>query len=129
MTPIPAFWAEIAITVGAGLILGAATLAGAAQALGAHPWWAVQTGLIGAGGGLVLYAVLRFTGLRAVPIGLVAALTLTLSSLSAVWGKQAFSASFAEDALAGRMWYFGWFGIAGSATIVLTVFALRLIRR
>lgn len=110
-------------------IVVAATLSGAPQALGAHPWWAGQAGLIGTAGGLAIYAVLRLAGVRPGRLGMIAAPILFLSAGAAHFGGQRFAASFASDALAGRAWHFGWFGIAGAAAIVLTVLALRLLRR
>lgn len=127
LTPGPG--AEIVIGGITGAILAVATLTGATAALGAHPWWAVQTGLVGTAAGLALYATLRIIGAGPRHIGLGAAFALVVSSLGAWWGKQAFVASFADSALAGRFWYFGWFAIAGSAAIVLTVLALQILRR
>ncbi len=54
-------------------------------------------------------------GLRVALFGL-----LTLAALAAAtWGKAEFAASFAEDALAGRFWFFGWIGTAAGATALL----------
>ena len=129
MAMIPTPRTEIAIAATAGALLAAATLAGATAALGAHPWWAVQTGLIGTALGLALYGALRALGVGAGRLGLAAALALLASAGAAHFGGKIFAASFAENALAGRFWYFGWFALAGSAAIVLTVLALRFLRR
>jgi hypothetical protein len=129
MATTPAPQTEIAIAATAGILLAAATLAGATAALGAHPWWAIQSGLVGTAGGLALYGALRALGVGAGRLGLVAAMALVASALAAHFGKQSFVASFASDALAGRLWYLGWFVLAGSATVVLTVLAARVLRR
>jgi hypothetical protein len=77
--------------------------------LGAHPIWADHVLVIGAIGGTLCaivtlrigYAkrILLFSGLA------------TLSAAAAYIGKTRFAASFAEDAFAGQMWYFGWHAI------------------
>jgi hypothetical protein len=37
-----------------------------------------------------------------------------------VWiGKARFSASYAEDAVAGRMWFFGWIGIVAMLFVLV----------
>jgi hypothetical protein len=102
-----------------GLGLGLVVLAhlGLAQKLGAHPWWAVQVVYIGVGAGFILSVLGGFIPIFTrgiVPLLLV----LVVASISlTVYGKTQFAASYAEDALAGRMWYFGWicsvcFGLA-----------------
>ena len=90
--------------------------------LGAHPFWGVQVALIGAPVGAVV-ALLPWVDGRRLLLGL---LVLGLAIGAATYGKTQFAASFAEDSLAGRLWYFGWIGIAaGDALIVaaLTLFA------
>ena len=83
--------------------------------LGAHPWWAVQVALIGAPIGAVL-ALLPWLNGRRFLIGLG---VLVVAGAVAAYGKTQFAASFAEDAFAGRLWYFGWIGVAlGDAMIV-----------
>ena len=84
--------------------------------LGAHPIWSDQVLLTGAIAGPILaFAFIKAPlGLR---IGLFGSLTILAAGI-AYWGKQQFVASFADDAFAGQMWYFGWhgifaFGIAG----------------
>lgn len=47
----------VAGAVAASLV--AASLAGLPEALGAHPWWAQLSGIIGGVGGAVLWLVLR----------------------------------------------------------------------
>ena len=83
--------------------------------LGAHPWWAVQVALIGAPIG-ALVAMAPFTQGKRLLLGLV---VLALCAGAAYYGKTQFAASFAEDAFAGRMWYFGWIGIAAGDAIIV----------
>lgn len=77
--------------------------------LGAHPIWSDQVLLTGAIAG----PILAFACMK-VPLGLRMALFCFLTLIAAgvaYWGKQQFVASFADDAFAGQMWYFGWHGI------------------
>lgn len=89
-----------------------AAIAGLPERIGAHPWWAVRSGIIGSLIGAtvsvgVVFARLDGTWLRWLAgVGLVAAIAY------ATLGKRAFVASLAEDALAGRFWFFGWFAIS-----------------
>lgn len=108
----------IAVTVAALLL--AASVAGLPEALGAHPFWAMQTGIIGGTIGAALWFGLNRAGVSAPKQLLLAALALLVSAAAAHFGKQVFVASFAENALAGRFWYFGWFGVAGSAAFCLS---------
>ena len=90
---------------------------GAFQTLGAHPWWALKVALIGAPVGVVLGAVLsRYALLPSVIAGLV---LLALAYGAAYYGKTQFAASFAEDAFAGKLWYFGWIGTAAGLSALL----------
>ena len=87
--------------------------------LGAHPWWSHTVILIGLPFGLVLAAVLaRFRVRRALSIGITGAAMLAAFFI-ATTGKARFAASYAEDALAGQMWYFGWIATCGLAAAVL----------
>lgn len=106
----------------AALIAGAVAafalyLTGLPLAVGAHPFWAVKVIWIGAPLGLLVsLAFIRLP--RTSGIALSGAV-LIASYLVAHIGKTRFAASYAEDALAGQMWYFGW--IATCAAIVLAV--------
>jgi len=108
----------------AALIVAGAASAGANAALGAHPWWALQTGLIGAVIGVVVFSG---AGWFRVPIwvrGLLGLTTLALAGSAAYFGKATFVASFGDNPLAGRFWFLGWFGVSAGAVIVLaTAFA------
>ena len=91
---------------------------GLTQTLGAHPFWAQKVIWIGVGLGVPLGAILWGLGLRK-PARLIGVAVLTLAAFATAYvGKSRFAASYAEDTIAGYMWYFGWM-----ATCVL-VFAL-----
>jgi len=109
--------------------LTAASLAGLPDALGAHPWWAQQSGIIGGVGGAILWLALRRAGLSFSALVVVAVSALLASAAAAHFGKQVFAASFAENALAGRFWYFGWFAISGSIALLIATVVARVLRR
>lgn len=89
--------------------------------LGAHPIWAMNVVWIGAPIGAVLSLILA-GWLRPTPHAVLAGALLGLACFAAYSGKSAFAISFGEDALAGRLWFFGW--IATSALSVGLVSAL-----
>ena len=73
---------------------------------GAHPQWALQ---------LAVSGIVLGTGLAALILRVPFVLrTVALSVLAicayvvARYGKGQFAASFAEDAFAGQLWFFGW---------------------
>lgn len=101
----------------AAAILAQAT--GVTQALGAHPWWASKVIWIGLAIGLCLTGVsraMRFD--RFTRLSGFALLTL-VAIVTATTGKTRFAASYAEDALAGQMWFFGWIGICALTAATL----------
>jgi hypothetical protein len=113
----------IALSVAA---LGGAYLLNLAARLGAHPWWADQVILIGGSVGLVLAVVVsRWAGLKLA--GLAAVLSL-LAFRVATTGKERFAVSFAEDAVAGKLWHFGWIATCGLAAFAITTFLLFAVR-
>lgn len=76
------------------------------KALGAHPFWSDQVLWIGVPIGLILGSVslrLPYAVRNLCLFGLA-----ILSSIAVYWGKLTFAASFAENTLAGRAWYYGW---------------------
>lgn len=83
-----------------------------AGSLGAHPWWSQKVVLIGAPVGLVIAFATMLTPtstmIRVSAFVILSALAFALAR----YGKAQFAASFAEDALAGQFWYFGWIGSA-----------------
>ena len=120
---------DLLLPAGVAAALIAATLMGATEALGAHPFWAVQTAAVGAAGGAVAFVGLRLAGVRPGRITLLGGAALVASGLAAHYGKAAFAASFAENAMAGRAWHLGWFAVAGAACLALSgAFALALRR-
>lgn len=97
------FWSVVLIF--AGILAGRLELP---KNFGAHPWWAAQVVWIGGGIGLVLWLGLLLSGVpRRVSVPVLTLLAV-FSALAAWQGKERFAASFAEDALAGQFWYFGW---------------------
>ncbi len=89
-----------------------------ARPLGAHPWWSQKTFLIGTPIGLIL-ATLAGLKIRPLPLTLTFAITTALAFATAKYGQTQFAASYAEDALAGKLWYFGWIatGVFSAATL------------
>ena len=114
----------IAGVAAGALVLGAAYL-GLAQWLGAHPWWATQVAWIGAPIGLVI-AALMVTRRSWRPLGASAILTLIAFGAASL-GKARFAASYAEDMLAGQIWYWGWIATALFAAATLTLLIGRVI--
>lgn len=115
----------IAATVAAAVLVGAGYL-GLSQALGAHPFWAVKVVWIGIGIGAVLFGLSRFWAASA-RVKLPIALALLAGSAGVtILGKARFAASYAEDFVAGRMWFLGWMALVAAAFLVL---ALLLARR
>ena len=85
------------------------------KTLGAHPWWSHQVVLVSGGLGIVAGFFLK----RAQPIsgaGMMLVMAISGYILAGI-GKEQFAISFAEDKLAGQIWYFSWhatlFGLAG----------------
>ncbi|MCP4208004.1 MAG: hypothetical protein GY767_13280 [Shimia sp.] len=105
----------------AALLMGALIALDVARPLGAHPWWSQKTLLIGTPIGLVLATVASLK-LRPIPLTITFALTTALAIATAKYGQSQFAASYAEDQLAGKLWYFGW--IATGATLSATFSAL-----
>lgn len=101
--------------IGAGL----AYITGVTQTLGAHPWWADKVIWFGLGLGLLLAAILW--GLKlSTPLRLTGLTVLGLAALGVAFsGKSRFAASYAEDAFAGQMWYFGWMATCTFALAIL----------
>ena len=81
-------------------------LSGVPTMAGAHPSWAGQVLISGSVIGAVLATITNSfpTQIRVIGFSIMAG----LSYLAAWSGKAQFAASYAEDAAAGQMWYFGW---------------------
>jgi len=119
---------ELGAGLMAVLVIGGAAVAGLPEALGAHPWWGFKTGLVGAVIGFALFVILawsRAPGIWALLIGLA---ILVLAGLAAFYGKQVFVASIGDDAVAGRFWFIGWFGVNTGACLALAA-GLAFLRR
>lgn len=92
------------------------------QSLGAHHFWAQKVVLIGTPIGLILSMFFRYLSIPyLIRILLFASLTV-IGYWLAMSGGQQFAASFAEDRIAGKFWYYGWIGTmtALSATVATT---------
>ena len=101
----------------AGLAVIVAAHLGISERLGAHPVWAVTTGYAGAVAGAVAGLVL--SRVRVGPVLVVGALAAGLGLWAAKVGAARFAASYAEDALAGRVWFFGWIGAAAGGAMIV----------
>lgn len=116
----------IVAAVLAALAAVAVAAGSAIEALGAHPFWAGSVPLIGLALALPLYAA----ALRWPLPGLASAVCAVIcGALAARFGKAAFAASFAENALAGRAWYLGWIVLCAGAIALTAMVFLRLLRR
>lgn len=96
------------------------------QKLGAHPWWADKVIWLGIPLGLGIYATLTLLRLPRFPEVAGLGLAILIAFGAATQGKARFAASFAEDAVAGQMWYFGWVATcAFSAAFLLSLLRYR----
>ena len=116
----------------AALVMAALIALDIARPLGAHPWWSQKTLLIGAPIGLIL-AALAGLKLRPLPLTFTFAIATALAFAIAKYGQTQFAASYAENQLAGKLWYFGWIATGATLTATLTAaliaFAQRIQRR
>lgn len=100
----------LVLVVISGLLL-AAHFMGLWVQLGAHPWWSASATYIGIAGGVVVTAAAYWklprtpeaTMMQAAGFAVLAAAAIGAST----YGKRGFAASYAEDAQAGQIWYFG----------------------
>jgi len=113
--------AGLAAILGAALVMALAW-SGVPLALGAHPFWAVKVGYFGVGAGLLAVALLAAIGLRARMLGVMGLLSMIVAGAIASEGKARFAASYGDDLVAGRMWFFGWIAIC--AALFVVAFAL-----
>lgn len=97
-------------------ILGLGKL-GVFALLGAHPFWSDDTA---PALGIIVGAVGYLLGLWRLRVGLIAMVVVLVAAiLSARFGKQVFVASYAENALAGEFWFFGWVVVCGACVALL----------
>lgn len=89
-----------------------------AKPLGAHPFWSVNVAFYGLIPGLAFWWLFRRLGRRSV---YVAFLALIVAIAAAYFGKQAFAASYAENTVAGKFWFYGW--IATYAAVLWAIAA------
>ncbi|SNS86062.1 hypothetical protein [Antarctobacter heliothermus] len=121
--------AELATALIIAAILIAGSAFGLPEALGAHPFWAVKTGAIGSVAGLLAYGGLRWAGMRSGRMAALGGLTLILAMVAVTQGKSIFAASYAENAVAGLVWFFGWFVVMAALCMTLCALAARVLRR
>jgi len=89
------------------------------QSLGAHPWWSQTVTVIGLIPGLALAAILNRIGLSRVTAVAGTGAAMLAAGVIARTGQTRFAASYAEDTLAGQMWYFGWIATCGLAAALV----------
>lgn len=89
------------------------------QSLGAHPWWSDTVVWIGLPLGVGIAAFVHWLALR--HGAMIMTVCMAASYGLAAFGKARFVASYADDVLAGRIWYFGWIGVAICATAAVTL--------
>lgn len=109
----------------ASVFVVSAAFLGLSLALGAHPFWTTSIAVIGAPVGAVLGIVLRYGSWSGALPALVGGVLTAVAYGTAHLGKTRFAASFAEDAVAGQMWYFGWIATAAFAALTLTLLPRR----
>ena len=107
----------------AAIAVIAAAYLGLTQSLGAHAFWATKTAWIGVPIGLV--AALALARFGKMPRLVFFAVLLVAAGAAAHFGRVEFAASYAENALAGKFWYFGWIGVAATATAFLAALLSR----
>lgn len=120
---------RIGAVVGALVVVVGFALIGGSQALGAHPWWAVNVGYIGGAAGTVVWLVLGMIGLGQRRTAFAAAVVLVAAGIGTWIGKTNFAASYAEDALAGRFWYYGWIVALAAATVLIAAVLYAMVAR
>ena len=113
----------ILAAIGAACLVCVLAYSGAAQSLGAHPWWAFEVSLYGAVPGILLAVVLSFVSRFAVVFAFA---DLVLAGFVAWWGKRGFAASSGDDALAGQLWFFGWIAVCACAVALIALVVARL---
>jgi len=112
---------NILIAAIAAVLVIFAAWAGLFSAMGAHPFWHLKVALIGAPIGGVIALIIRSIAQRRALAVAGAAFLLIAANATAQFGKMRFVASFAEDAFAGQLWFFGWIATATMATLVLAL--------
>lgn len=100
------------------------------EAFGAHPFWSGQILFVGGVIGILgasAFAVFG-SGLRLlIPLALFDTVFF-LGALAAYFGRIEFANSYAENALAGQFWFFGWIAVAAGLSGLIAT-AARYFRR
>ena len=112
----------------AAILMAALIALDPAKPLGAHPWWSQRTLLLGAPLGLIV-AMLAGIKLRPQPLIITFAIATALAFATATFGHTRFAASYAEDQVAGQLWYFGWIATGACLAAALTAAAQASLRR
>jgi len=84
--------------------------------LGAHPFWDIKIAVIGSNIGILFGLAMWWAGRSGLLAGLI---LLGIAGGAATFGKARFVASYAEDAFAGKLWYFGWIGVAAGLSLLI----------
>lgn len=99
------------------VILGAN--AGLTETLGAHPFWSIRVAWVGVPLGLIAAVAAKHLGGRWALRTALFLIGAAIAYAIAVAGKDRFAASFAEDVLAGQLWYFGWIATCAFAAALI----------
>lgn len=108
----PYIFAALAVILGAN--------AGLVETLGAHPFWAIHVAWIGVPIGIVIAIAAKLIGLGWLFRVLIFLACTVAAYAIAVAAKDRFTASFAEDVMAGRLWYLGWIATCAFATTLIS---------
>ena len=112
---------DIVMTATAAVLVLAASYLELFLLLGAHPWWCNSVALIGSSIGAFAGFIGRRLAMTGFLPGLLASVLTVVAFRASSFGKTHFAASFAEDMLAGQLWYFGWIATAAFATLTLSL--------
>jgi hypothetical protein len=119
------------LAVPAALIL-ALDFAGIWVRLGAHPFWSLKGAGIGIAIGLAVLLCLaflqRYGRVSEALMVLIFAATALVAGTLTLNGRESFVASYANDAEAGRFWYFGYIGFVAALYAALATLC-RMIRQ
>ena len=120
---------ELVTTLAVTAVLVALSAAKLTVLAGAHPWWAIQTGMIGTAIGCLIYGAMRLLGLRPGFLVVLSGLGLVAATVEVVLTRQAYIAADGPAALSGRLWYFGWIGLMAALCVWLCSLAVLALRR
>jgi len=109
-----------------GLFLALEKL-GVVTAAGAHPFWATNVAYIGIVIGIICsicasILMNRVSGISAWVLLFLIATSIAIGIITLFYGKAEFAASYAENALAGSVWYIGFMFLIGSVFTTIFVF-------